>query len=124
MYCYQCDKEVNYLFDDGRGKCCTRLTKEEITGEKAMSEPLTTEKIKEVLTKVIAEQHGITEGEINWDGTFYENGFDSLDFVELMMGIEAEIGVSMRRNIGEMHKLGVIMRDMPVVIQEELYPHV
>ena len=24
--CYQCGKEVNYIFDDGRGACCTRLT--------------------------------------------------------------------------------------------------
>jgi len=32
LYCYQCDKPVKYLFDDGRGKCCTRLTKDEIEG--------------------------------------------------------------------------------------------
>src|SRR5688572_25723295 len=38
MQCYQCDKEVGYLFGDGRGGCCTRLTKEEITGEVAMEE--------------------------------------------------------------------------------------
>lgn len=31
-YCYQCDKEVIYLFNDGRGGCCTRLTPEEIQG--------------------------------------------------------------------------------------------
>ena len=35
-YCYQCDKEVIYLFSDGRGKCCTRLTTEEVTGEHNM----------------------------------------------------------------------------------------
>jgi N6-adenosine-specific RNA methylase IME4 len=31
-YCYQCDKPVNYLFADGRGACCTRLSPEEVTG--------------------------------------------------------------------------------------------
>ena len=31
-FCYQCDKEVLYLFADGRGSCCTRLTKDEIEG--------------------------------------------------------------------------------------------
>ena len=31
-HCYQCDREVDYLFDDGRGKCCTRLTPEEAQG--------------------------------------------------------------------------------------------
>ena len=30
--CYQCDKHVPYLFDDARGSCCTRLTKDEIEG--------------------------------------------------------------------------------------------
>ena len=30
--CYECDKLVAYLFDDGRGNCCTRLTHEEIEG--------------------------------------------------------------------------------------------
>ena len=30
--CYQCDKPVKYLFGDGRGSCCTRLTKDEIEG--------------------------------------------------------------------------------------------
>lgn len=33
LICYQCDKEVTYLFDDGRCKDCTRLTPEEVTGE-------------------------------------------------------------------------------------------
>lgn len=28
--CYQCEKEVNYLFEDGRCKDCTKLTKEEV----------------------------------------------------------------------------------------------
>ena len=31
-HCYQCDREVDYLFDDGRGACCTRLTPEEVQG--------------------------------------------------------------------------------------------
>ena len=31
--CYQCDKEVAYLFDDARCKDCTRLTREEIEGD-------------------------------------------------------------------------------------------
>lgn len=31
--CYQCEKTVNYLFADGRGKCCTRLTQQEIEGQ-------------------------------------------------------------------------------------------
>lgn len=30
--CYQCDKPVKYLFGDGRGSCCTRLTRAEIEG--------------------------------------------------------------------------------------------
>ena len=37
LYCYQCDKEVVYLFSDGRGKCCTRLTTEEVIGEAKMA---------------------------------------------------------------------------------------
>lgn len=32
LRCYQCMREVAYLFDDGRGACCTRLTKEEVDG--------------------------------------------------------------------------------------------
>ncbi len=32
LICYQCDKRVNYLFDDSRCKDCTRLTREEIEG--------------------------------------------------------------------------------------------
>jgi hypothetical protein len=31
--CYQCDEWVDYLFDDSRGACCTRLTPEEIRGD-------------------------------------------------------------------------------------------
>lgn len=31
--CYQCEKPVDYLFDDGRCKDCTRLTPEEVRGE-------------------------------------------------------------------------------------------
>lgn len=30
--CYQCDRAVPYLFDDGRCEQCTRLTPEEVTG--------------------------------------------------------------------------------------------
>ena len=32
MICYQCDRVVDYLFDDARCKDCTRLTREEIEG--------------------------------------------------------------------------------------------
>jgi Zn ribbon nucleic-acid-binding protein len=31
--CYQCEKRVVYLFDDGRCKDCTGLTAEEVRGE-------------------------------------------------------------------------------------------
>ena len=31
-HCYQCEKPVSYLFDDGRCKKCTRLTPEEVRG--------------------------------------------------------------------------------------------
>ena len=31
--CYQCEKEVNYLFDDSRCKDCTRLTPDEVRGD-------------------------------------------------------------------------------------------
>ena len=31
--CYQCEKRVVYLFDDGRCEKCTRLTPEEVRGE-------------------------------------------------------------------------------------------
>lgn len=30
--CYQCDKQVSYLFDDGRCSDCTRLSICDITG--------------------------------------------------------------------------------------------
>jgi hypothetical protein len=30
--CYQCEQPAKYLFADGRGKCCTRVTPEEVTG--------------------------------------------------------------------------------------------
>lgn len=33
FYCYECDKPVRYLFDDGRCKCCTRLTPDEVLGQ-------------------------------------------------------------------------------------------
>ena len=32
MICYQCDKAVNYLFNDSRCIDCTQLTREEIEG--------------------------------------------------------------------------------------------
>lgn len=32
MTCYECLKEVVYLFDDGRCKDCTRLVPEEVQG--------------------------------------------------------------------------------------------
>ena len=35
--CYQCDKDVSYLFADSRCKDCTRLTPEEVTGEPTCS---------------------------------------------------------------------------------------
>ena len=31
--CYQCGKQVTYLFDDARCGDCTRLTPEEVRGE-------------------------------------------------------------------------------------------
>ena len=31
--CYQCEQEVNYLFEDARCHNCTRLTPEEVTGD-------------------------------------------------------------------------------------------
>lgn len=31
--CYQCEKDVVYLFEDGRCGECTRLTPEEVRGE-------------------------------------------------------------------------------------------
>ena len=31
--CYQCEKDVPYLFDDSRCKDCTRLTPAEVIGE-------------------------------------------------------------------------------------------
>lgn len=33
IFCYQCEKEVKYLFEDGRCWECTRLTPEEVIGE-------------------------------------------------------------------------------------------
>ncbi len=33
MICYQCEKEVAYLFEDSRCKDCTRQTPEEVRGE-------------------------------------------------------------------------------------------
>ena len=35
MICYQCEKEVNYLFEDSCCKDCTRLTPEELLGKAA-----------------------------------------------------------------------------------------
>ena len=32
--CYQCEEKVDYLFDDSRCKDCTRLTPEEVRGER------------------------------------------------------------------------------------------
>jgi hypothetical protein len=32
-HCYQCLAAVTYLFADGRGSCCTRLTPEEVRGD-------------------------------------------------------------------------------------------
>ena len=32
VICYQCEKECNYLFDDGRCHLCTRLTVDEVRG--------------------------------------------------------------------------------------------
>jgi len=31
--CYQCDRQVPYLFDDGRCSECTRLSVDEVTGD-------------------------------------------------------------------------------------------
>lgn len=38
-YCYQCDEPVTYLFADGRGSCCTRLTQAEIEGNVTDDDP-------------------------------------------------------------------------------------
>lgn len=37
--CYQCEEPVPYLFGDGRGSCCTRLTRGEIEGTNLEDEP-------------------------------------------------------------------------------------
>ena len=31
-YCYQCEKAVTYIFEDGRCKDCTRVTPDEVRG--------------------------------------------------------------------------------------------
>ncbi len=41
LICYQCDKRVNYLFDDSRCKDCTRLTREELEGVCNLPEKMT-----------------------------------------------------------------------------------
>jgi hypothetical protein len=40
--CYQCEKDVNYLFGDSRCGECTRLTPEEVRGDIEPEEPTIT----------------------------------------------------------------------------------
>lgn len=49
--------------------------------------------IQAQVTKIVAEQLGVDEGEINNESSFVDDlGADSLDTVELVMALEEEFG--------------------------------
>ncbi len=49
--------------------------------------------IQEQVTKIVAEQLGVDEGEITTESSFVDDlGADSLDTVELVMALEEEFG--------------------------------
>ncbi|MGA1562558.1 MAG: acyl carrier protein [Gammaproteobacteria bacterium] len=49
--------------------------------------------IQERVTKIVAEQLGVDEGQINNSSSFVDDlGADSLDTVELVMALEEEFG--------------------------------
>ena len=53
-----------------------------------------TEEIMGKVKKIIAEQLGVDEGEINNESHFIDDlGADSLDTVELVMALEEEFGI-------------------------------
>ena len=53
-----------------------------------------TEEIMVKVKKIIAEQLGVDEGEINNESHFIDDlGADSLDTVELVMALEEEFGI-------------------------------
>jgi hypothetical protein len=47
--CYQCEKEVNYLFEDSRCLDCTRLTPEEVRGDFMENPPEPTEALRDLM---------------------------------------------------------------------------
>ena len=50
--------------------------------------------IFEKLKKLIIEQVGADEDEIEWEASFVDDlGFDSLDVVEFLMGVEEEFNI-------------------------------
>jgi len=52
------------------------------------------ENIEQRVKKIIAEQLGVSEGEIKAESSFVDDlGADSLDTVELVMAFEEEFGV-------------------------------
>ncbi|MCB1146638.1 MAG: acyl carrier protein [Leptospiraceae bacterium] len=52
------------------------------------------EKVMEKVKKIIAEQLGVDESEINPESHFIDDlGADSLDTVELVMALEEEFGI-------------------------------
>lgn len=116
LRCYQCSEEVNYLFDDGRGRCCTRLTPEEITGEVSMKSDVTVEDIRKALINQLSQHEGWAESDIPWEHTFAEVGLDSLDVIEMIMEIEDELDIELPRVLDEFAESSTALEELPKML--------
>ena len=73
--------------------------------------------MKDKIKEIIAEQLGVSEDEIAMETTFEDLGADSLDLVELIMGVEEEFNIEIPE--GEADKV-VTVGDVVEYIKENV----